>query len=133
MSDEQKSNETPVPCPFCGEEWELFAGNLRNHWSHPDNECPTLWMIKWNITQSDLPRYNAACAKMRERVLRANTCASCAWRGAYGECYKILDVVRVSCDCEGPESVSVPDAFCCSCYSQKETGSNQGEEKDGGG
>ena len=61
MSDDK---QTPVPCPFCGSEWEK-RGNL---WWHIAPRC--YWAHRAaSIANQHVPAYNSACTKMRERVL----------------------------------------------------------------
>ena len=64
MSDQQKPTETPVPCPFCGEEWEKNVGI--NGWFHPATDCPMGVNDHW-LFDTDVLAYNKATAEMRER------------------------------------------------------------------
>jgi len=68
MSDDK---QTPVPCPFCGEEW-VYVEDGFWVWRHRDEKtacwlCDAVYM--YELTEADIPAYNAACARMRERIL----------------------------------------------------------------
>ena len=72
MSEKQEQQQ-PVPCPFCGEEWERQPPPDPEYpdeyeWWHPSGECWNTRLFDTSyLAASQVPTYNAACARMREK------------------------------------------------------------------
>ena len=86
MSDDK---QTPVPCPFCGEEW----GQYSRCWHHT-GDC-LLSEDDFFLRPQEVNAYNAACAKMRERVIESIEPRICMASAVCPNCQAGIEMVSL--------------------------------------
>jgi len=100
MSEKQEQQQ-PVPCPFCGEEWERQPPRYPEYpdeyeWWHPSGECWNTRLFDTSyLAASQVPAYNAACAKMRERVIESIEPRICMASAVCPNCQAGIEMVSL--------------------------------------